>query len=121
LGVSIRGTALLLIAQAPVEIFATLLVASEIGAALGEQIVDERGRQSVEPLHELLQIRAGPAVANQVVMIAHDRYEPEEEFEFIAVMLQPLLDNLLGLLRFQRRKIVPTATGDEVDLVVHTY
>jgi hypothetical protein len=48
LGVSIRGTALLLIAQAPVEIFATLLVASEIGAALGEQIVDELGRRSVE-------------------------------------------------------------------------
>ena len=72
----------------------------------------------MDALHHPFEVHADGKVAEPVIMIVHQGYDPRREIGFLRVMLKPVPEYSLGVLGCERRKLFAAARGDEVNLVV---
>src|SRR4051812_16133914 len=110
--VAICPAALKLIAQAPVEVVPSFLLAPEGQSALGQEVVHELRDRAVNLSHHLSEFFADVEVSETVVVVVDERRYPRDEAVQRGVVVPPVPVNRLGFLAGERGESIAAPRGD---------
>jgi hypothetical protein len=116
--VPVRPAALLLVADATVEVVVAVLHAPERSATHGEEVVHQLRGRTVQALHHGAEVVTDLQVPQRVVMVVHQRGHPRDETILGGPVVEAVPEDLLRPFGFEGGKPVGALGRDEVDGVV---